>query len=269
MRLGRLSLMVALLALGGCSADSELPFLGAPEGDAAADDSLVAQAGDAAREEVAMKEWQAERQSLIARQQALQAKFEALEERVSGLGASARARKRELAELSERVATLENTADQLTQGPTSGALQSRQQAILNRLDSLRTRLADAMDRIASLEGVAEAQGEVVGEQAKEVMKALGQDVDVQQVTDYGVHLISYRAREDAVAEWETLRQEHGDLFEGLSARIDTVRLDDFGGRYYQLLVGPFDDAAAASRLCSRARSRELFCEVQEFGGEPL
>ena len=90
--------------------------------------------------------------------------------------------------------------------------------------------------------------------------------------DIGVHLASYRSRANAQAGWAMLSGTHGDLLGGLAARLETLDLGDFGGRYYRLKAGPLADGQAARSLCAALRARQVYCEVSQLdaaAAEPL
>lgn len=90
--------------------------------------------------------------------------------------------------------------------------------------------------------------------------------------DIGVHLASYRSRANAQAGWAMLSGTHGDLLGGLAARLETLDLGDFGGRYYRLKAGPLADGQAARSLCAALRARQVYCDVSQLdvaAAEPL
>jgi hypothetical protein len=75
-----------------------------------------------------------------------------------------------------------------------------------------------------------------------------------------VRLASVRTPEAARAEWTRLKRDNPDLLGRLSAFA--VR-DDLGdkGIYYAVEAGPFDNAAAAERLCGALKRRNFGCVV--------
>ncbi|MBB4210365.1 hypothetical protein EV659_101434 [Rhodothalassium salexigens DSM 2132] len=272
-RSGLLVSLAALLALGGC-ADGQ-GFMGA---NTSVSDTLVADAGQAARAEIERSELMSMRDTLLARQAALEDKFAALEAQVSRVGERLSDTQRGVKDLADRVDAMARTLDALEAGPAPAALSKRQQAMgetLARLETdviatLRGQLEAMAGRVAELEKVAEAEEAVVREQAAEVLNALGQPVAGGEGGGrYGAHLVSYRERGDVSSGWAELQREYPDLFDGLTARVDSIRLDDFGGQFHRLIVGPFATPDGASDLCARARARELFCEVQAFQGEAI
>ena len=264
--------------LAGCSQSAVLGGAGNPY---VADDSLVADAGKSAREEIVMEDLRDLRDQLVERQDAVEEKFSALETQVTGLNGRVKSLSRDLTAISDRLAEAESTLNDLAQGPSPADLKSRLGEVSQALGRLRTRLdtdlvpaleqriAAMSERLGRLEQDREEQGDVVRRQTQEVLDALGQDIQVANAGNYGVHLVSYRDRAAVQSGWQTMKADNPDLFDGLRARVDEVRLDDFGGRFYRLIVGPFNSASAAGSLCARARARDLFCEVQSFDGEAI
>ena len=80
----------------------------------------------------------------------------------------------------------------------------------------------------------------------------------------GVHLSSFRTPERARRNWKDLRVEHGDLLDGLGARIARVDLGDDIGVFFQLRAGPIADEDAALALCSELKRRSLYCAPTIF-----
>ena len=63
-----------------------------------------------------------------------------------------------------------------------------------------------------------------------------------------------RTPEEARGEWARLKHENADLLGSVSARAVRIDLGD-KGIYYRVEAGPFDNAAAAGRLCSELKRR--------------
>jgi hypothetical protein len=75
-----------------------------------------------------------------------------------------------------------------------------------------------------------------------------------------VQLASVRTPEEARAEWARLKRDNADLLGHLSAVAVRADLAD-QGIYYRIEAGPFDDAAAAARLCGALKRRNFGCFV--------
>jgi hypothetical protein len=73
-----------------------------------------------------------------------------------------------------------------------------------------------------------------------------------------VQLASLRSPEAARDDWARLKRENPDLLGKLSAVAVRTDLGD-KGIYYRILAGSFGDAAAAQRLCSELKRRNLGC----------
>ncbi len=80
----------------------------------------------------------------------------------------------------------------------------------------------------------------------------------------GVHLSSFRTPERARRNWKDLRAEHGDLLDGLGARIARVDLGDDKGVFFQLRAGPIANEDVALALCSELKRRSLYCAATIF-----
>ncbi|MEE8273917.1 MAG: tetratricopeptide repeat protein, partial [Alphaproteobacteria bacterium] len=80
----------------------------------------------------------------------------------------------------------------------------------------------------------------------------------------GIHLSSFRTPERARRNWKDLRAEHGDLLDGLGARIARVDLGDDKGVFFELRAGPIADEDAALALCSELKRRSLYCAPTIF-----
>ncbi len=76
---------------------------------------------------------------------------------------------------------------------------------------------------------------------------------------------------DALDEkWNALKRRHPKLLDKLQPRSVKAALGD-GGRYnsHKLIVGPFENAAAAARLCARLNAAGAECEGAVFSGKPV
>jgi hypothetical protein len=73
-----------------------------------------------------------------------------------------------------------------------------------------------------------------------------------------VQLASLRSPEAAREDWARLKRENPDLLGKLTAVAVRTDLGD-KGIYYRILAGSFGDAAAAEKLCSELKRRQLGC----------
>lgn len=76
----------------------------------------------------------------------------------------------------------------------------------------------------------------------------------------GVHLASYRSAEQAERGWSQLRRAHSEILGNLDHAVSRVDLGS-KGVFYRLVAGPFANAAEASSVCAKLKSRRQFCEA--------
>jgi len=75
-----------------------------------------------------------------------------------------------------------------------------------------------------------------------------------------VHLSSYRSKAMAQKGWETLRKRYKNELGTMAADIRRTSVPG-RGNFYRLYVGPLDNKAAATKLCSSLRRKKQFCSV--------
>jgi hypothetical protein len=73
-----------------------------------------------------------------------------------------------------------------------------------------------------------------------------------------VRVGSVRSPEAARDEWARLKRDNSDILGNVKANAVRADLGD-KGIYYRIEAGPFNDAAAAERLCSEMKRRSLGC----------
>jgi hypothetical protein len=73
-----------------------------------------------------------------------------------------------------------------------------------------------------------------------------------------VRVGSVRTPEAAREEWSRLKRENADILGSVRANAVRTDLGD-KGIYYRIEAGPFNDAAAAERLCGEMKRRSLGC----------
>ncbi len=86
---------------------------------------------------------------------------------------------------------------------------------------------------------------------------------------YGVHIASYRVRENAAIGWKKARDKNPDLYIGAFAKLMQLNLPSLGGAYYRLKIGPFATATGALNLCVALEKRGEFCKVTPFDGNRI
>jgi hypothetical protein len=82
----------------------------------------------------------------------------------------------------------------------------------------------------------------------------------------GVHLASYRSKQQADRGWEQIQKAHKAILEGLEHEVVKVNLGR-KGTYYRLKAGPLDDQNAAKEMCRKLKARRQFCEPTVLEGE--
>lgn len=94
-------------------------------------------------------------------------------------------------------------------------------------------------------------------------------IDYAMNGTYGVHIASYRIRENAVVGWKKIHEKYLDLFNGGFAKLMQLNLPSLGGTYFRMKIGPFATLGAASYLCAELKKRGEFCNVTPFDGDLL
>lgn len=84
---------------------------------------------------------------------------------------------------------------------------------------------------------------------------------------HGVHLASYRIRENALSGWRELQADHPQLVD-LQARFEPRDLGE-QGVFLRLKAGPFDSHGAALGFCAGLAGDAVYCMPVDFTGDPL
>lgn len=89
-------------------------------------------------------------------------------------------------------------------------------------------------------------------------------------TFYGVHLASYRSKDQVSGGWRSLTRAFGTDLDGLTPLV-YVQSQDGIGTFLRLIVGPLITEDEAESLCARIRKNasEQYCRVSEYQGEPV
>jgi len=87
---------------------------------------------------------------------------------------------------------------------------------------------------------------------------------------FGVHLASYRSKDQVDSGWAGLRDSFGNSLEGLTPLIYTQSQEGIG-TFLRLIAGPLISEQEANSLCSRIKEEasEQYCRVSEYQGEPV
>jgi len=89
-------------------------------------------------------------------------------------------------------------------------------------------------------------------------------------TFYGVHLASYRSKDQVASGWKSLVRAFGADLNGLTPLV-YVQSQDGIGTFLRLIAGPLMSEQEAQSLCDRIRKNasEQYCRVSEYQGEPV
>lgn len=85
---------------------------------------------------------------------------------------------------------------------------------------------------------------------------------------FGVHLASYRARDEARDGWRQLQRANPDELGLLEPRVENVVIED-KGVFLRLIGGGFSSRERASALCEVLKTKGQFCSVVGFAGQRL
>lgn len=105
-----------------------------------------------------------------------------------------------------------------------------------------------------------AMAETTGDGASRADVAATAPRDAAAESAYMVQLISLRTETDAKAAWRQFGRAHAAVLDGLPHRVERA---DLGRRgvFYRLRVGPFEDQAAAAKLCRDLTARRVACWI--------
>lgn len=89
-------------------------------------------------------------------------------------------------------------------------------------------------------------------------------------TFFGVHLASYRSRDQVSSGWSSLFRAFGGDLQGLTPLVYTQSQEGIG-TFLRLIVGPLETETEAESLCETIRESggEQYCRVSEYQGEPV
>ncbi len=98
-------------------------------------------------------------------------------------------------------------------------------------------------------------------------EAVSDEIELSSVL-WGVHLDSYRKKEDARSGWQELQRKNPDELGLLEPRVENVTIAGQGA-YLRLIAGGFSAEGTAKKLCKNLTSRGQYCRVVGFSGEHL
>lgn len=87
---------------------------------------------------------------------------------------------------------------------------------------------------------------------------------------FGVHLASFRSKDQVTSGWNGLARSFSNDLQGLTPLI-YVQSQEGIGSFMRLVVGPLINEQEAEALCSRIKeaNQDQYCRVSEYQGEPI
>jgi len=85
---------------------------------------------------------------------------------------------------------------------------------------------------------------------------------------HGIHLASYRLRENAESGWWELKARFPAVLDNLEPRLEMAQIRN-QGEFLRLKAGPYDSANEAISACAALESVQAFCQPVDFSGQPL
>lgn len=232
--------------------------------------------------------WQGEEVFVEARQQALaqdvgvvsedhrelRDRFNALERLYVELVQHVRAQEAQLAAMGSKVATVEK--DPQVEASVNrvrndvSVIRDQLKKLENRLFSVE--MADASEPAFVAEAAPTGRAETAAD-ASTAVEADATPVGNVEPTDeafFGVHLASFRSRDQVSSGWSNLAQTFAGDLQGLTPLL-YVQSQEGIGTFMRLVAGPLINEQEADALCSRIKriSPDQYCRVSEYQGEPI
>lgn len=232
--------------------------------------------------------WQGEEVLVEARQQRLEQdvgyvsedhrelrdRFNALERLYVELVQHIRAQEAQIADISSKVATVEKD-------PQIAASVNR---VRNDVSVMRDQMKKLENRLFSVEMADSSEPAFVAEAAPTGRAEAGADSNLAVETDatpvanverneesfFGVHLASFRSRDQVNSGWSNLAQTYASDLQGLTPLL-YVQSQEGIGTFMRLVAGPLINEQEADALCARIKriSADQYCRVSEYQGEPI
>ncbi len=233
--------------------------------------------------------WQGEEVLVEARQQALEQdvgfvsedhralrdRFNALERLYVELVQHVRAQEAVLAGINKKVANVEK--DPKVQASV-GRVRNDVSVIRDQLKKLENRLFSVeMAETTKPAFVAKAKAPTGrAEAAADVDKATAADatpvsnVKRNEEAFFGIHLASFRSKDQVNSGWSNLAQTYSSDLQGLTPLL-YVQSQEGIGTFMRLVAGPLISEQEADALCTRIKriSADQYCRVSEYQGEPI
>ena len=236
--------------------------------------------------------WQGEEVLVEARQQALEQdvsyvsedhrelrdRFDALERLYVELVQHVRAQEAQIASMSNKLATVEKDP-QVEASVTRvrndvSVIRDQIKKLENRIFSVE--MTDASEPSFAVEtAVPTGRAEAAADTATPDAMAADDATPVANVVRneeafFGVHLASFRSRDQVGSGWNNLAQTFAGDLQGLTPLL-YVQSQEGIGTFMRLVAGPLINEQEADALCGRIKrvSPDQYCRVAEYQGEPI
>ncbi len=239
--------------------------------------------------------WQGEEVLVEARQQALEQnvgfvsedhrelrdRFNALERLYVELVQHVRAQESQIADMSSKVATVEKdpqveaSVNRVKNDVT--VIRDQLKKLENRLFSVE--MADTSEQSFVAETIAtpvptaptgRAETNADASTAVETDATPVANVERNDEAFFGVHLASFRSKDQVGSGWNNLAQTFAGDLQGLTPLL-YVQSQEGIGTFMRLVAGPLINEQEADALCGRIKrvSPDQYCRVSEYQGEPI
>lgn len=235
--------------------------------------------------------WQGEEVLVEARQQALEQdvgyvsedhrelrdRFDALERLYVELVRHIQAQEAQISAMGQKMATVEK--DPQVEASVNrvrndvSVIRDQMKEIENRLFSME--MADASEPAFVAEAAPTGRAETNADTAV-AAPAIAEDatpvanVVRSEESFFGVHLASFRSRDQVSGGWSNLAQSFASDLQGLTPLL-YVQSQEGIGTFMRLVAGPLINEQEADALCTRIKrvSPDQYCRVSEYQGEPI
>ncbi|GHF27183.1 hypothetical protein GCM10017044_22790 [Kordiimonas sediminis] len=187
-------------------------------------------------------------------------KFTQLEEALRVLGIEVR---NTANRLEETRASVPNSDQMNAQGASIARLQSALENVNITLENFEERIAKLEQHALEIDAAERLNASAKADAAKRAeMRAIQEK--------FSIHVASYRARAQAQAGWDILRNALSPILDAKNARVAEDNQSGVGS-VLRLLVGPYDSLDEAARACAEIKNRasDQYCEATQYMGNAL
>lgn len=235
--------------------------------------------------------WQGEEVLVEARQEALEQnvgfvsedhrelkdRFDALERLYVELVRHVQAQETQISAMSQKMATVEKDPQ----------VEASVNRVRNDMTVIRDQLKELENRLFSMEMADASEPAFVAEAAPTGRAETAADagtstpviaddatpvanVERNDESFFGVHLASFRSRDQVDSGWSNLAQTFAGDLQGLTPLL-YIQSQEGIGTFMRLVAGPLINEQEADALCTRIKrvSPDQYCRVSEYQGEPI